>query len=534
MALAANGGVATASSTYSLSYPANATNNGDRKGLNWGSGGGWNDAAPGNTFPDWLQVDFNGSKTISEIDVFTIQDNYPSPVEPTETMTFSTYGLTAYDVQYWNGSAWMTVPGGSITGNNKVWRKFTFSPIATTKIRVLTNASVDGYSRLVELEAWSTGATSQNVTWTNVSSTIQVTGNSIQKTSGTNAWDAGAISTQTIASGDGSVEFTLGEIQTWRMCGLGNGDTTTYYTDIEYAIFIDGGAGLHIYESGNYRGAFGAYAAGDRLKVAVENGVVKYYRNSTLLYSSTVAPQYPLLVDTSLNTVNAGVYNVVLNSSAPAGWNLNWVVGDHLGTPRMVFDKSGTLAATKRHDYLPFGEELTTQSQRTAQMGYTADTVRQKFTSYERDSETQLDYAHARYYASFQGRFTGVDRVSGTPADPQSWNGYSYTHNNPLNLTDPTGMIVSAEYGYDPGRESDPYLWESRMRRVTTDDIERVSGCISADGRSRTCQPETQAQTEERSGGKKESRESMWMHASNQGKSRREFVARRSIKVSLS
>ncbi len=352
-----------------------------------------------------------------QIDVFTIQDNYASPAEPTETMTFSTYGLTGYDVQYWNGSAWVTVPGGSITGNNKVWRKFSFSPIATTKIRVLTNASVDGYSRLVELEAWSTGATSQNVSWTNVSSTIQVTGNTIQKTSGTNAWDAGAVSTQTIASGDGSVEFTPGEIQTWRMCGLGNGDTTTYYTDIEYAIFIDGGAGLSIYESGNYRGSFGSYAAGDRLKVAVENGVVKYYRNTTLLYTSTVAPQYPLLVDTSLNTVNAGVYNVVITSSAPStAGNIKWLVTDQLGTPRMIFDQTGALATTSRHDYLPFGEELFANTgSRTTTQGYTAagnnpvDKARQKFTGYEADAETGLNFAEARYDSSVQGRFTSAD-----------------------------------------------------------------------------------------------------------------------------
>jgi hypothetical protein len=44
---------------------------------------------------------------------------------------------------------------------------------------------------------------------------------------------------------------------------------------------------------------------------------VKYYRNATLLYTSTVAPQYPLLVDTSLNTVCSGIYNVVITSTAP-------------------------------------------------------------------------------------------------------------------------------------------------------------------------------------------------------------------------
>ena len=122
--------------------------------MNWNNGGGWNDAAPANTFPDWLQIDFNGTKTIDEIDVFTLQDNPATPTEPTESMTFSLYGLTSYEVQYWNGSAWATVTGGSVTGNNNVWRKFTFTPITTSKIRVVTNGAADGYSRITEVEAW--------------------------------------------------------------------------------------------------------------------------------------------------------------------------------------------------------------------------------------------------------------------------------------------------------------------------------------------------------------------------------------------
>ncbi len=45
-------------------------------GYTTASGGGWRDAEPGNTFPDWVEVDFNGSKTIDEVDVFSVQDSY--------------------------------------------------------------------------------------------------------------------------------------------------------------------------------------------------------------------------------------------------------------------------------------------------------------------------------------------------------------------------------------------------------------------------------------------------------------------------
>ena len=61
------------------------------------------------SFYQQLTVNFNGAKTITEIDVITVQDHLEWPVEPTESMTFSQYGLTAYQVQYWNNSTWVTV-----------------------------------------------------------------------------------------------------------------------------------------------------------------------------------------------------------------------------------------------------------------------------------------------------------------------------------------------------------------------------------------------------------------------------------------
>ncbi len=52
------------------------------------------------------------------------------------------------------GSARVTVPG-SVTGNDKAWRKFTFPGITTTKIRVVVNNARNNYSRIVEVEAFS-------------------------------------------------------------------------------------------------------------------------------------------------------------------------------------------------------------------------------------------------------------------------------------------------------------------------------------------------------------------------------------------
>ena len=55
-----------------------------------------------------------------------------------------------------------------MSGNNKVWQKFNFTGVSTSKIRVLTNASPDGYSRLTEVEAWGVlggGSSSTNINW---------------------------------------------------------------------------------------------------------------------------------------------------------------------------------------------------------------------------------------------------------------------------------------------------------------------------------------------------------------------------------
>src|SRR5204862_3996642 len=58
VALASNGSFAIASSTLTPDYPPSGAINGDRKGLLWSHGGGWNDGTP-NSLPDWIEVDFN-------------------------------------------------------------------------------------------------------------------------------------------------------------------------------------------------------------------------------------------------------------------------------------------------------------------------------------------------------------------------------------------------------------------------------------------------------------------------------------------
>ena len=128
----------------------------------------------------------------------------------------------------------------------------------------------------------------------------------------------------------------------------------------------------------------------------------------------------------------------------------------------MTFDQTGDLANMTRHDYLPFGEELfaPTGGRSTAQGYGGTDGVRQQFTMYERDIETDLDYAQARYFSKTAGRFTSPDPYNiffamngGRTAkerqqilqafitEPRNWNRYAYCVNDPVNLIDPSGLV---------------------------------------------------------------------------------------------
>ena len=152
-ALAANGGAPSASSEYGPQLRVQAVNDGERAGANWMNNSGWNDATPG-AYPDWVEVQFNGLTNVEKVTVYTLQDNYAAPSEPTDTMTFTQYGLTDWTVEGWDGAAWVTL--ATVTGNNLVKRTSTFAPMTTNRIRINISRSQGIYSHITEIEAWGT------------------------------------------------------------------------------------------------------------------------------------------------------------------------------------------------------------------------------------------------------------------------------------------------------------------------------------------------------------------------------------------
>jgi RHS repeat-associated protein len=120
---------------------------------------------------------------------------------------------------------------------------------------------------------------------------------------------------------------------------------------------------------------------------------------------------------------------------------VSYLTKDQIGTPRIITNKKGEVAS--RRDYMPFGEDLFIGARATnASLKYgNADNVRQKFTGYQKDDETQLDFAEARMFNANHGRFTAVDPLltSGKSSNPQTFNRFVYTSNNPVTRVDING-----------------------------------------------------------------------------------------------
>jgi hypothetical protein len=155
------------------------------------------------------------------------------------------------------------------------------------------------------------------VTWTNVVNASTI-GNSLMKAGGCGGCpDAGAISAQSISSGDGYVEFSVPESGALRFIGLSAGNAGTDPAEIRFAMRLQGG-NLEIRESGAYRTET-SFAANDLLRIAYAGGAVQYSRNGSVFYTSATRPAYPAIVDTTLFDNNATLWNVMIGNGGGAG-----------------------------------------------------------------------------------------------------------------------------------------------------------------------------------------------------------------------
>ncbi len=104
---------------------------------------------------------------------------------------------------------------------------------------------------------------------------------------------------------------------------------------------------------------------------------------------------------------------------------------DNIGSTSLETDSSGSV--NFKANYLPFGKELSFSSINKEKYG---------FTGKEYDIESSLNYFNARYYNPSNGKF-----ISNDPIYKVTEGGYQYVRNNPLTITDPSGMQDVESFG---------------------------------------------------------------------------------------
>lgn len=169
---------------------------------------------------------------------------------------------------------------------------------------------------------------------------------------------------------------------------------------------------------------------GNRTRVEKSSGTL-YWRDAG---GSTIA-ETNLSGTTTNEYVFFGGRRVVQRD--PSG-NLYLYLADQIGSTRSITKvaTSGSASICYDADFAPYGSEIAHTN--SCSPNY-------KFTGYERDTETGLDYALNRYYNPRIGRFMSTDPLgtaSVNQTNPQSSNRYTYVANNPSIFVDSTGTDI--------------------------------------------------------------------------------------------
>jgi RHS repeat-associated protein len=126
------------------------------------------------------------------------------------------------------------------------------------------------------------------------------------------------------------------------------------------------------------------------------------------------------------------------------GLTLSWLHSDHLGSASLATNTSGNAVANSSQRFTPFGSPRLTASGLDSKFTFTGQ---RSFM----DEVGTMDYG-ARQYSPLLGRFLSADSIVPRPGDPQAFNRYAYTLNNPLKYVDPSGhdIAIATGAGEDP------------------------------------------------------------------------------------
>ncbi|MFD7579160.1 RHS repeat-associated core domain-containing protein [Kitasatospora sp. NPDC059817] len=121
---------------------------------------------------------------------------------------------------------------------------------------------------------------------------------------------------------------------------------------------------------------------------------------------------------------------------------LTYQFADHHGTNTLSIGRDSLVETRRPTD--PFGAPRGTTSSTTAWAGDKG------YVGGLKDDATGFTNLGARQYQPSTGRFLSPDPLL-LPNDPQQWNAYVYSNNDPVNKTDPTGMALEVFWDADTG-----------------------------------------------------------------------------------
>jgi RHS repeat-associated protein len=173
---------------------------------------------------------------------------------------------------------------------------------------------------------------------------------------------------------------------------------------------------------------------GDGLRgVKWESGVPTYYLRSSVLGGAVVAE-----LDASGGFSRGYFYRGYQLLAVQQSNHMYWVHEDAITKSQRTTDVYGNVTSDGVVELDPWGANTARSSATVFQP--------QNFTSYTRDANGDQDAMARRY--SVSGRFSQPDPYSGSYdfSDPQSLNRYAYVGNDPVNRTDPSGMMPNQCY----------------------------------------------------------------------------------------
>jgi endonuclease/exonuclease/phosphatase family metal-dependent hydrolase len=212
----------------------------------------------------------------------------------------------------------ITVTNGVVTYTHNGTGTHTSDTNATTPVKIDTLLQTLNGSVANVLIAGATPSGPEPIVWTGLTrvTPIGTNNNGLKKTSGSNgSYDAGAYSQQSIASGDGYLEFTASNTTSDAVIGLTTGDGSGTGASFPWGIHLSTVGIAEVRENGGYK-TDTVYAAGDVFRISIASGVVTYQHNGTTFHTSETTASYPLKVDTSLSTLNGQFENGLISTSA--------------------------------------------------------------------------------------------------------------------------------------------------------------------------------------------------------------------------